>query len=280
MLNGDMDGHVTLKAGEAPEKVYHPLTADARLKALAFTRLRTSKFVRDIISAGLLPITSDLTKFEIHLAGMFAKQRTSKQLEELCGVRILVSKLPTLSKYMLDGQRAALEASGTSTDAAQACAEPNEGAVDTHRVDIAQTNPQAQWQHAELPSAPLAARIQEFEASAEDPDPHRRGFKLAVGQRASCKWFGHVLDAAVDEEIRQVPVHERKQSACVLRGADGTGKTAIILELLLPTFLESFQAQDGEYRYAILIFQCTRRCDFERDIPSPNRTRCCWLQSC
>ena len=64
MLDGDIDGHVTLKPGEAPEKVHHPLTADARLKALAFTRLRTSKFVRDMISVGLLPITSDLQKFE------------------------------------------------------------------------------------------------------------------------------------------------------------------------------------------------------------------------
>ena len=66
MLNGDIDGHVTLKAGEAPEKVYHPLAADARLQALAFTRLRTSKFVRDMISVGLLPIASDLKQFEKH----------------------------------------------------------------------------------------------------------------------------------------------------------------------------------------------------------------------
>ena len=37
-------------------------------------------------------------------------------------------------------------------------------------------------------------------------------------------------------------------------GAGGTGKTTIILELLLPTFLEFFPAQDGEDRYAILTF--------------------------
>ena len=133
-------------------------------------------------------------------------------------------------------------------------AEPNEEAVETHRVDTEQTNPQAQWQHVELPSARLAARIQEFEASADDPDPNRRGFKLADGQRAICKWFGHALDVALDEEIRQVPVNERKQSACLLIGAGGTGKTTIILELVLPTVLEFFPAQDGEDRYAILTF--------------------------
>lgn len=254
MLDGDIDGHVTLKAGEAPEKVYHPLTADARLKVLAFTRLRTSKCVRDMISVGLLPITSDLEKFEKHVAGMSVKQRTSTQLEELCDVRRLESKLPTLSKAMMDEPRAAFEASVTTTDDTQACAEPNEGAVDTHRVDSAQTNPQAQWQHAKLPSARLAARIQEFEASTEEPEPNRRGFKLADGQRAICKLFGHALDVAVDEDIRQVPVNERKQSARVLIGAGGTGKTPIILERLLPTFLEFFPVQDGEYRYAILTF--------------------------
>ena len=63
----------------------------------------------------------------------------------------------------------------------QACAEPNEKAVETHRVDTEQTNPQAQWQHVELPSARLAARIQEFEASADDPDPNRRTSSWLTG---------------------------------------------------------------------------------------------------
>ena len=81
-----------------------------------------------------------------------------------------------------------------------------EKAVETHRVDTEPRNPQAQWQHVELPSARLAARIQEFEASADGPDPNRRGFKLADGQRAICNWFGHALDVALDEEMRQVPV--------------------------------------------------------------------------
>ena len=39
---------------------------------------------------------------------------------------------------MLDEQRAAFEASATSTDDAQACAEPNEKSVETHRVDTEQ----------------------------------------------------------------------------------------------------------------------------------------------
>lgn len=112
---------------------------------------------------------------------MFVKQRTPKQLEELCEVRRLHSKRPTLSKDMLDEQRAAFEASVTYTDDAQACAEPNEGAIETDRVDTEQTNPQAQWQHAKLPSARLAAMIQEIEASADDPDPIRRASSWLTG---------------------------------------------------------------------------------------------------
>ncbi len=178
MLDGDIDGHVTLKPGETPEKVHHPLTADARLKALAFTRLRTSKFVRGMIYVGLLPITSDLQKFETHTAGMFVQQRTATQLEEFCDVRRLASKLPNLSNGMLGEQRATFEASVTSADDAHACAEPNEKAIETHRVDTEPTNPQSHWQHVELPSARLAARIQELEASADHPDPHRKGLQV------------------------------------------------------------------------------------------------------
>ena len=98
MLDGDIDGHVTLKPGEAPAKVSQHLTADARLKVLAFTMLRTSKFVRDMISVGLLPITSDLQNAERLPACIFVEQRTAKQLEELCDVRRLALKMPTLSK--------------------------------------------------------------------------------------------------------------------------------------------------------------------------------------
>ena len=93
MLDGDLDGYVKLKPGEAPEMVLHNLSPDARLKALTFTRARTSKFVKDMIEVGLLPITSDLQKFEKQPADMFVKQRTAKQLEELSEVRRLALSL-------------------------------------------------------------------------------------------------------------------------------------------------------------------------------------------
>ena len=114
------------------ERTWNPTIFVVQDEIHLFFRLRTSKFVSDMISVGLLPITSDLQKFEKQPAGMFVKKRTAKQLEELCEVRRLASKLPTLPKDMLDEQRAAFQASVTSTD---------EKAVETHRVDTEQTNP-------------------------------------------------------------------------------------------------------------------------------------------
>ena len=94
---------------------------------------------------------------------------------------------------------------------------------------------------------------------------------MADGQRAICKWFGHALDVALDEEIRQVPLNERTQSACLLIGAGGTGKTTIVLELLLPTFLEFFPAQDREYRYAIVIFPMQKAMRFRTRHSEPKQ---------
>ena len=136
MLDADIDGYVTLKAGEAPEKVHHPLSDDARLKALAFSRKRPSKFVRDMISAGLLPITCDLQKFNNkQSASKLVGQRTAEQVQDLHELRRLASSLPSLSKELLDEQRAAFEASAHD---ARAIVDDNEPA---HRVDTEHAPP-------------------------------------------------------------------------------------------------------------------------------------------
>ena len=58
-LDPDIDGEVRLKASDAPLKVHHPLTASQRLQAMIFHRQKHTKFVRDMISAGLFPLTAD-----------------------------------------------------------------------------------------------------------------------------------------------------------------------------------------------------------------------------
>ena len=66
-LDGDMDlpseddnnEAIRVKPGDAPSKVYHHLSTEQRRKALIFHRERTSKFVKDMINAGLLPLTKD-----------------------------------------------------------------------------------------------------------------------------------------------------------------------------------------------------------------------------
>ena len=108
----------------------------------------------------------------------------------------------------MDEQRSTFEAgSHHPVDHAQAAAEPTEKAVETHGVGTAETISQSKWENVTQPSARLAARIQEFEASVNHPDPERRGFRLADEQRAACKWFGAALGVAFDEEIKRGARH-------------------------------------------------------------------------
>ena len=58
-LDPDIDGEVRLKASDAPLKVHHQLTQSQRLQAMIFHRQKHTKFVRDMISAGLFPLTAD-----------------------------------------------------------------------------------------------------------------------------------------------------------------------------------------------------------------------------
>eukprot|EP00434_Breviolum_minutum_P033486 symbB.v1.2.029632.t1/scaffold3263.1/size104115/8 len=58
-LDPDIDGEVRLQASDAPLKVHHPLISSQRLQAMMFHRQKHTKFVRDMISAGLFPLTAD-----------------------------------------------------------------------------------------------------------------------------------------------------------------------------------------------------------------------------
>ena len=96
--------------------------------------------------------------------------------------------------------------------------------------------------------------MEEFEASAAHPDEEKRGFLLVSEQKAMCKWFGAALDIAVKEEAESIPMNHRTQKTCLLIGGGGTGKTTIILKLLLEVFVEYFPPEDGEDRYIITTF--------------------------
>ena len=79
----------------------------------------------------------------------------------------------------------------------------------------------------------MAKAVRDFETSS-------RGFTLAPEQRAICNWFGEAMDIAYEEDQKGVPVPQRTQKVCLLIGAGGTGKTTIVLTLLLEVFVLFF----------------------------------------
>ena len=117
---------------------------------------------------------------------------------------------------------------------------PSQGASDRPPAE-------AFWQKFDKPSTAMANKIREFESSST-------GFPLSPEQRASCKWFGEAMDATLQDEEKQVPLQERTQRSCLLIGAGGTGKTTVILLLMLTVFCHFFPGQDGEDRYLITTF--------------------------
>ena len=108
--------------------------------------------------------------------------------------------------------------------------------------------PEAEWRTFSKPSAAMARKVAAFEKSAG-------GFKLAPEQLSACRWFGEAMDVALQEDENKTPLRNRAQHACLLIGAGGTGKTTIILELMLDVFCRFFPARPGEEeRYMIATF--------------------------
>eukprot|EP00434_Breviolum_minutum_P040126 symbB.v1.2.035650.t1/scaffold4846.1/size33919/1 len=74
--------------------------------------------------------------------------------------------------------------------------------------------------------ASMAQKVVAFEKSST-------GFKSAPEQLSACRWFGEATDVALQEEENRIPLPNCTQHACLLIGVDGTGKTAILLDLTL-----------------------------------------------
>ena len=233
-LDPDIDGEVRLKAGDAPLKVHHPLTSAQRSQAMTFHRQKQTKFVRDMISAGLLPLTGDEEALHRTAAYKRANGTAVNPREEQLRLK---EKAPMITQPLLDAQRAAMtnDSMGLSRLSAERaatsdCAErAGELAASS---DVAM--PEAEWRTFSKPSAAMARKVAAFEKSAA-------GFKLAPEQLSACRWFGEAMDVALQEEENKTPLRKRAQHACLLIGAGGTGKTTIILELMLMFFVAFFQ---------------------------------------
>ena len=247
-LDPDIDGEVRLKAGDAPLKVHHPLTSSQRSQAMTFHRQKHTKFVRDMISAGLLPLTGD--EEALHRTAAY-KRASGTAVNPRAEQLRLKQKAPMITQPLLDAQRAAMtnDSMGLSRLSAERaatsdCAERAGELAANSDVAI----PEAEWRTFSKPSAAMARKVAAFEKSAG-------GFKLAPEQLSACRWFGEAMDVALQEEENKTPLRNRAQHACLLIGAGGTGKTTIILELMLDVFCRFFPARPGEEeRYMIATF--------------------------
>ena len=239
MMGPELDDEVKLKPGDAPLKVFHTLNAAARTKALLFHRTRTTKFVKDMIDNGLLKILASEDSMIAECAKQAALTATACDVDQ---VR-LSAKLPTINQSLLEAQRASMEAAPI--------AQSNQTA--SHKLEVApqpsdgQAPAEAYWQATGKPSVAMAQQVKAFEDSAT-------GFQLSPEQRASCRWFGEAMDGTLLDEEQQIPLADRQQRSCLLIGAGGTGKTTVILLLMLPVFCHFFPGADGEERYLITTF--------------------------
>ena len=104
-LDPDIDGEVRLKASDAPLKVHHPLTSSQRLQAMIFHHQKHTKFVRDMISVDLFPLTADE---ETLCKAVTQKRKSGTSANPREEQMRLKEKTPMITQPLLDAQRVAI----------------------------------------------------------------------------------------------------------------------------------------------------------------------------
>ena len=173
------DDEIRLKPVEAPSQVYHMLTPEGRAQVLTFHRAKTSRFVRDMLDAGLLPLTGTTSTLQENCTtnlGGSCKAPTTQLSES----RQIAAALPHVSPEMLNLQRDAFEAKSEPAPLPADVAHIRPNSPHT-AADIS-----AHWEILQKPSQRMAVAVRNFEQSED-------GFLLADEQRALCMWFGRSL---------------------------------------------------------------------------------------
>ena len=153
-LDPDIDGEVRLKASDAPLKVHHPLTASQRLQAMILHRQKHAKFVRDMISAGLFPLTADETS--LHRTVEEQRKSGSASVNPREEQMRLKEKTPMITLALLDAQRAAMTKDGIGLNCLSA-GRASTGSGGDHAMEQAAESdaksPEAEWRTLTRPSA-------------------------------------------------------------------------------------------------------------------------------
>ena len=248
-LDPDIDGEVRLKASDAPLKVHHQLTPSQRLQAMIFHRQKHTKFVRDMISAGLFPLTADeetlhRTVEEQRKSGSSSANPREEQMR-------LKEKTPMITQTLLDAQRAAMTKDGIGLNrlsAGRAATDSGGNDAMEPAADSDAKGPEAEWRTLSKQSAAMARKVAAFEKSSS-------GFKLAPEQLSACRWFAEAMDVALQEEENQTPL-AKPHAACVSFDWRGRHwKDYYHFRAHAGCFLSFFPARPGEEeRYMISTF--------------------------
>ena len=154
-----------------------------------FHRQKHTKFVRDMISAGLFPLTADeetlhRTVEEQRKSGTSSANPREEQMRLKEKTPMITQTLLAMTKDGIGLNR--LSAGRAATDS---------GGNDTMEkaADSDAKSPEAEWRTLSKPSAAMARKVAAFEKSAT-------GFKLPPEQLSACRWFAEAMDVALQED--------------------------------------------------------------------------------
>ena len=252
--DGDADGQIEAAAARAQSglatfgatvAIPHHFPPDKLKQILNFTTAeRTQRFVKDLMATDLMKAGELPT-----LAGRDAQSRRRTEVLQL-KQRYAPLGDPTLNL------KAIAELQQKSRGKADEAAPPPEEPAEVPDAPAAQPPPEpvAYFTQSYRPSDYVAHLAKEFEAGPVDATTGQRQPRmLRRDQTLFLAQFAKACNAIWDDEKDQVAPKARKTFQILLMGQGGSGKTAIVQEIVLPAMDKLFPPAAPDYQRSTLI---------------------------